>query len=242
MNIFKSKGLFLSLGLLISGVGIYGKTTDEIKLEQDNIRRQIVSIHTLAFGKDNLFTDIKSKDIESFTQKELGKWNTLINEIGTYITSNAFNNQTILTALNTCFTASNMMTNTLRYYYPPKISISKVPEKTILEKLSLIKPQIDALEKTRTALNAAETELKKEKFTGFFVENKAEKQAAYTVLTTLITFLDTTIAKIIKDYNSLAPQQQPEAKPAAAPRPVGPQQEHVENVKPQAPTAPKPMR
>ncbi|MCX5924945.1 MAG: hypothetical protein NT124_01435 [Candidatus Dependentiae bacterium] len=237
MNIFKSKGLFLSLGVLMSGIGIYAKTTAQIEDEKTEIMRKINSAHIIAFSKDNLFTAVKDyerkmldveaektrqeqfkKDLNTFLNGELGIWKIVIDESAKYIADNAFKTESIIKALGSSLTANNAITSPLRYYYS-----SGMEGKPLSEKLSLIKPQIDALKKTKTALENAGTALEEDKLTGFFVKNKTEKQAAHNVLTTLILYLNTTIEKIIKDYNLLAPQQKSKAKPAArTPRPVGP--------------------
>ncbi|MCX5925699.1 MAG: hypothetical protein NT124_05400 [Candidatus Dependentiae bacterium] len=214
MNIFKSKGLFLSLGILISGIGIHttmasseSQINSSQQITSDTIRGLITSGHTRAFAKETFFSSSKKNDI---TNKEFNKWQETIDATHKYIRENALNSKGLISALESSLKANTEMMETWKKYY------DQPDTNTLFNKLTSINSNITDLKETQIALLKAEKEINK-KFTGKFkvVRNKAEKTATKRVLIHLIATLETTIGKMIKDYNtSLAREKASNPPPA----------------------------
>lgn len=148
---------------------------------KEEILQALVSSHTGAFGKDDIYKNPISAD-------ELRLWNSAITEGKKFVESHCKNqfgikDGDLMKALSTIEKANIDLVNTIRL------------TRALLQSPSELKRCIDALDKIKLAMIKVQKDLKG----ATFILNSEEKKLASDILASIALFIETTAAKAIKD-------------------------------------------
>lgn len=184
---------------------------------EEEIKRSIISAHTAAFGKDNLFTGLESKNAnekvkketedknkKDFLTKDLPLWSSTISYAANYVNKNAYNDATLISVLNSCLKVNqDILTIFTRFY-------TASPDKTIPDKKTMLEPFIKTLAiheqeliQATDKLNAPSNDNKTWLSTLWSSTSDKKKAEAKKLLNLLSPYLIATITKIKKEYTAL---------------------------------------